>query len=69
MKNFVGEFFGACSISLHFPGLNNIYETNQINPNDAIKSIVEESSRKKKLSMKAWTAEIFYKDGLVDDSD
>lgn len=39
-----------------------IYETNQIDPNDAIKRVVEEFGRKKKLDVKAWTTEVFYND-------
>ncbi|KAG1473692.1 hypothetical protein G6F56_000808 [Rhizopus delemar] len=49
-----------------------IYETNQIDPNDAIKRVVEESGRKKKLNVKAWTTKVFYNndyDDLVEDNE
>lgn len=43
-----------------------IYETNQIDPNDAIKRVVEESGRKKKLNVKAWTTRVFYNNAYDD---
>lgn len=43
-----------------------VYETNQIDPNDAMKRVVEESGRKKKLNVKAWTTEVFYNDAYDD---
>ncbi|GAN07785.1 hypothetical protein MAM1_0176d07289 [Mucor ambiguus] len=43
-----------------------IYETNQTDPNHDIKRVVEESSCKKKLNVKAWTTEVFYNDAYDD---
>lgn len=49
-----------------------IYETNQTDPNDAIKRVVEESGLKKKLNVKAWTTKVFFNDaygGLANDNE
>lgn len=37
-----------------------IYETNQIDSTDSISRVLEESGRKKKLDVAAWTTAVFY---------
>ncbi|KAG2235935.1 hypothetical protein BDF21DRAFT_401645 [Thamnidium elegans] len=63
---------GLSLVEAMLEGVCLIYETNQIDPNDAIKRVVEESGRKKKLNVEAWTTEVFYNnayDDLIDDNE